>query len=45
MTPTSIGEFVDAVATVPLRDEAGNISYNEKGQRRTKEVRLTLWEP
>ena len=45
VTPTSIGEFVDAVATVPLRDEAGNISYDEKGQKRTKVVRLTLWEP
>lgn len=45
VTPTSIGEFVDAVAIVPLRDEAGNISYDEKGQKRTKVVRLTLWEP
>ena len=45
VTPTSIGEFVDAVATVPLRDEAGNISYDGKGQMRTKIVRLTLWEP
>ena len=45
VTPTSIGEFVDAVATVSLRDEAGNVSYDEKGRRRTKEVRMTLWEP
>lgn len=45
VTPTSIGEFVDAVAIVPLRDEAGNISYDEKGQMRTKTVRLTLVEP
>lgn len=45
VTPTSIGVFVDAVATVPLWDEAGNISYDEKGQMRTKVVRLTLWEP
>lgn len=40
--PTSIGEVIDAVATVALRDEAGNISYDEKGKMRTKEIRLTL---
>ena len=45
VTPTSIGEFVDAVAKVPLRDEAGNISYDEKGKMRTKVIRLTLQEP
>ena len=40
-----IAKGVDAVAKVPLRDEAGNISYDEKGKMRTKVIRLTLQEP
>lgn len=43
--PTSIGQFVTAVATVPLKDEAGNISYDELGNMRTKRVELVLEEP
>ena len=43
--PTSIGEFVSAVATVPLKDEEGNISYDNKGNMRTKKVELILEEP
>lgn len=43
--PTSIGEFVSAVATVPLKDEAGNISYDEHGNMRTKRIELVLREP
>lgn len=43
--PTSIGEFVTAVAQVPLRDEAGNISHDEHGKVRMKRVTLDLTEP
>ena len=43
--PTSIGQFVTAVATVPLKDEAGNISYDETCNMRTKRVELVLEEP
>ena len=45
VTPTSIGEFVDAVAQRPILDENGDLSYDSKGKLKTKEVRLTLWEP
>lgn len=45
VTPTSIGEFVDAVAQRPILDENGEPSYDSKGKLKTKEVRLTLWEP
>lgn len=45
VTPTSIGDFVDAVATVPIRDELGELSYDKNGKRKVKEVRLTLEVP
>lgn len=43
--PTSIGEFVTAVAKVPVKDEEGNISYTSEGKMRMKRVELTLMEP
>lgn len=45
VTPTSIGEFVDAVGRRVILDEDGEPSYGPDGKIKTKEVRLTLWEP
>lgn len=45
VTPTSIGEFVDAVGRRVILDEDGEPSYDSDGKIKTKEVRLTLWEP
>lgn len=45
VTPTSIGEFVDAVGRRVILDENGEPSYGPDGKIKTKEVRLTLWEP
>lgn len=45
VTPTSIGEFVDAVAQRPILDENGDFSYDIKGKLKTKEVRLNLRKP
>ena len=42
---TSMGEFVEAVAERPVLDEDGKPSYDKNGKLKTKEVRLTLWEP
>lgn len=43
--PTSIGDFISVVAVVPLKDEEGNISYDSKGNMRTKRIKLILEEP
>lgn len=45
ITPTSIGNFVSAIADVPLKDEAGNISYDKSGKMCLKQVELVLDEP
>lgn len=38
ITPTSIGHIVEAFAIVYAKDELGNISYDENGKARQKEI-------
>lgn len=45
ITPTNIGNFIDAVAQRPILDENGEPSYNSKGELKTKKIHLTLREP
>lgn len=42
ITLTSIGNFVNAIADVPLKGEAGNISYDKSRKMHLKRVELIL---
>lgn len=42
ITPTSIGDCIQAVASRPVLDENGEPSYDKHGKLKRKEVRLTL---
>lgn len=43
VTPTSMGDCIDAVANCPVLDEMGEPSYDKNGKLKRKQVRLELW--